>query len=129
NAAGTGLVFSTYFGGNDNDIGTAIAVDTEGNVYLDGYTSSTNFPTANPIQPTNHGVYDLFVSKLNAVGTSLAYSTYLGGNSSESVSPSLNGIAIDQQGAAYIAGASYSGDFPTADPIQPSNGGLSDAVI
>src|SRR5206468_8757248 len=92
-------------------------------------TSSTNFPTANPIQPTNHGVYDLFISKLNPSGTSLTYSTYLGGSSSEQVPPALQGIAVDEQGAAYIAGGSYSNDFPTADPIQPSNGGNSDAVV
>src|SRR5437763_1703087 len=77
--AGTQLIYSTYLGGSGTDGATSIALDTTGNVHLTGVTSSTNFPLAHPLQGTfDGGDLDAFVTKLNAVGTQLIYSTYLG---------------------------------------------------
>src|SRR5262249_50683732 len=82
NSSGTALVYSTYLGGNNNDLGSTIAVDASGNAYVTGPTNSDDFPTANAIQPTFGGVQDAFVTKLNAIG-GLVYSTYLGGNDND----------------------------------------------
>jgi len=125
NAAGSALIYSTYLGGGDIEESDGIAVDASGNAYVVGSTQSTNFPTANALQPTNGYGYDIFVSKLNAAGSSLIYSTYLGGNNWE-MSPA---IAIDGSGNVYVTGLTYSMDFPTINPLQPSNGGLSDAFV
>ena len=81
NAAGTALVYSTYLGGSDYDYGEGIAVDSAGNAYVTGSTGSLDFPTANALYPALNGGYDdAFVTKLNAAGTALVYSTYLGGS-------------------------------------------------
>jgi hypothetical protein len=74
------LVYSTYLGGSGGDQAWAVRVDATGNAYIAGFTTSTNFPTANAIQAANGGFQDAFVAKLNAAGTALVYSTYLGGN-------------------------------------------------
>ncbi len=122
NAAGDALVYSTYLGGSGDDGGVGIAVDTQGNAYITGYTTSTNFPTKNPLQATNGGGYyfgtDAFVTKLNATGDALLYSTYLGGSGDEGGV----GIAVDTQGNADITGYTESGNFPTKNPLQPTNG-------
>lgn len=121
NPAGTALVYSTYLGGNNGDMGNGIAVDAGGNVYVTGATSSDNFPTANPIQPPfNRGFSDAFVTKLNATGSALVYSTYLGGTKlDEGLS-----ISVDAAGNAYVAGSTHSTDFPTVNPLQPAYGGF-----
>jgi len=97
NAAGTGLVYSTYIGGNGQDNGAEIAVDANGNAYITGWTVSTNFPTTpNAMQPTRRGLYNAFVAKLNAAGSSLVYSTYFGGTVGElgaSIAVESNGHA------------------------------------
>jgi hypothetical protein len=111
------LSYSTYLGGSDNDLGNAIAVDSSGNAYVTGYTRSTDFPTVDPLQSSNHGKYDAFVSKLNPAGSALVYSTYLGGSKTDGGT----GIAVDSSGNAYVTGQTYSTDFPTANPIQASN--------
>ena len=81
NAAGSALVYSTYLGGSGDDDGNGIAVDSSGNAYVTGYTDSTNFPTANAFQAAfGGGSGDAFVTKLNAAGSALVYSTYLGGS-------------------------------------------------
>ena len=79
---------------------------TAGNVYLTGLTASTNFPTMSPLQPTNHG-QDAFISKVNPNGTSLVFSTYLGGSGPDAG----RGIAVDTSGHAYLTGTSGSADF------------------
>ena len=117
NPAGSGLVYSTYFGGSGSDRGTGIAVDSAGNAYVTGVTSSTDFPTANPLQPANGGATDVFVSKINAWGSALVYSTYLGGSGNDLGA----GIAVDSSGNAYVAGTTFSGNFPTKNPFQPAN--------
>ncbi len=109
NANGT-LNYSTYLGGNGNDTGYGIAVDSSGSAHITGTTASTNFPTAAPLQPTYGGsVGDAFVTKLTPSGSGLVYSTYLGGNDNDVG----RGIAIDGAGNAFVAGFSRSANFPT----------------
>lgn len=125
NAAGT-LVYSTYLGGTADDTGYDIAVDGSGNAYITGVTVSTNFPTASPIQGSFGGAIDAFVAKINATGTALVYSTYLGGSSNEDFRPS---IAVDGAGNAYVTGQTSSPDFPTVFPIQGNIAGRRDAFV
>jgi len=120
------LSYSTYLGGGGDDAGFGIAVDGSGNAYLTGYTSSSNFPTANPLQATLGGTLDAFVAKLNPTGSALVYSTYLGGSGEDAGS----GLAVDGSGNAYIGGWTSSSDFPTANPLQATfGGGLRDAFV
>ena len=119
------LSFSTYLGGNGNDQGNSIAVDAAGQAYITGQTLSTNFPTVTPIQTTFTGVEDVFVTKLNAAGTSLLYSTYLGGSASDRG----GSIAVDAAGQAYVTGWTQSANFPMANPIQATLGGGSDVFV
>ena len=125
NAAGGALLYSTYLGGVATDAGFAIALDTSGNAYVVGLTDSRNFPTASPIQPANGGGDDAFVTKLNAAGGALVYSTYLDGGGDDRSSD----IAVDASGNAYVTGNTGSTDFPTANPFQPSNAGSENAFI
>jgi len=117
------LVYSTYLGGSGGDSASAIAVDTDGNAYIAGATSSTDFPTVNPLQATNRSTASVthptnaFVAKLNATGTALIYSTYLGGSGIDAA----YGISVDSSGNAYIAGSTTSTDFPVAAPFQATN--------
>jgi hypothetical protein len=104
-----GLLYSTYLGGSGYDEGANMAVDPDGNVYVVGRTSSTNFPTsAGAFDPVSNGLDDAFVTKLSAEG-SLAYSTYIGGAGFDRAS----GIAVDSGGNAYVVGSTESADFPT----------------
>ncbi len=116
-AAGSGLVYSTYLGGGtggNGDGGAAIAVDSNGNAYITGYAGSRNFPvTSDAFQKVNkslgsHGYLTPFLTKLNATGSALLYSTYLGGSGSDQT----NGLAIDSAGNAYVTGVAGSDDFP-----------------
>jgi len=106
NSNGT-LAYSTYLGGSGSDTGYGIAVDLSGNAYITGATNSTNYPTANAIQPTSSS-NDAFVTKLNSLGSGLIYSTYLGGSNVEVG----RGIAVDSAANAYVTGFTSSADFP-----------------
>jgi len=114
NPAGSALVYSTYIGGSGFDSGAGIAVDAAGNAYVTGFTGSTNFPTtAGAFQTTfangaNFGG-DAFVTKLDPTGSTLVYSTYLGGDSDDQGF----GIAVDTNSNAYITGYTLSANFPT----------------
>lgn len=120
------LSYSTYLGGNGNDQGNGIAVDTTGNTYITGQTGSTNFPTLSPFQAaTGGGGSDVFVTKLNANGNALIYSTYLGGSSTDFG----NAIAVDTQGNAYITGRTDSTNFPLQNALQGSLGGGTQAFV
>jgi len=126
-------LYATYLGGSGDDRGTGIAVNSAGAAYVTGFTSSTNFPTANPLQSSKGGGNDAFVTKLNVTGSALVYSTYLGGSANEnsvSTVASTNPIALDSTGNAYITGYTASNNFPTASPFQTANaGGASDAFV
>jgi hypothetical protein len=126
-AAGSSLLYSTYLGGSGTDVGYGIAVDSTGRAFVTGYNYGGNFPTACPLQAQNAGFYDAFVSVLNAAGSSLAFSTYLGGSLDEEAW----GIALDTSGNAYVTGGTFSLDFPvTSGSYQPSYaGGPYDAFI
>jgi hypothetical protein len=119
NADGSTLVYSTYLGGSRDGSAYGIAVDATGNAYVTGGTTSTDFPLINPIQSTIGGGYDAFVTKINAVGTALAYSTYLGGSGFDEGF----GIAVDTTGNAYVLGETGSTNFPVANAIQSTFGG------
>src|ERR1700682_728726 len=111
NPTGTApLVYSTYLGGSNFDLGYGIAVDNLGNAYVTGYTCSSNFPTT-PLafQTALQSFCDAFVTKLNPAGSAPLYSTYLGGNSADFG----QGIAVDSTGSAYVTGYTYSSNFPT----------------
>lgn len=128
NPCGTGLVFSTYLGGSGSDQGFGIAIDSFGNPYITGQTNSTNFPiTSGAFQTSLAGGIDAFITKLNASGTSLLYSSYLGGSNTDIG----HGIAVDINGSAYIVGETNSTNFPvTAGAFQTSLAGVAtDAFI
>lgn len=121
------ISYSTYLGGAANEHSGGIAVDSTGAAYVTGGTFSTNFPLAGAIQTTNHGGQDAFVSKLNATGAALSYSTYLGGSGA---TEQANGIAVDATGNAYVTGTTNSVDFPvTAGVLQTQFEGVSDAFV
>jgi hypothetical protein len=110
NASGSSLAYSTYLGGSDSDSGNAIAVDSAGNAYVGGGTRSAGFPTvAGGYDTTHNGIDDAFITKLNASGSSLSYSTFVGSTGTEGVSA----IALDSTGSAYITGFTDSTGFPT----------------
>jgi len=111
------LVYSTYLGGSAFDSATDIAVDPQGVAYITGSTGSVDFPTKNPIQGTLAGLTDAFVTKLDATGSALVYSTYLGGSGEDGA----GGLTIDGRENIYVAGVTTSTDFPLANPFQPAN--------
>lgn len=118
NPSGTAIEYSTYIGGAANDLGEAIAVDANGNAYVTGWTASTDFPTTpGAFDTTDNTGTDAFLTKLNPSGTALLYSSYLGGSLSGVLGGSAGdfgaGIAVDEEGNAYVAGSTDSRDFPT----------------
>ena len=135
NPAGSGLVYSARFGGNLDDFSRGIALDVNGNAYITGWTvcrtAICTFPTVNAFQPNfAGGNNDAFVTKVDSSGSSLLYSTYLGGgkviNGTEDWGEA---IAVDSAGSAYVTGYTYSPDFPvTAGALDTSRAGL-DAFI
>jgi hypothetical protein len=119
------LVYSTYLGGASYDVGNAIAVDKNGNAYITGCTFSSDFPDKDGYQSYLQGNYDAFVTKLNAAGNELVYSTYLGGYGADEG----YGIAVDGDGNAYVTGYTDSSYFPTMNPYQASRKGIADAFV
>lgn len=122
NPSGSGLVYSTFLGGGDSDFGWSIAVDSALDAYVGGATYSSNFPTTPAaFDPTfNGGLLDGFVTKLDATGSALVYSTYIGGSDIDDGF----GIAVDSLGRAHLTGDTLSKDFPvTPNAIQPVFGG------
>jgi hypothetical protein len=113
NAAGTDLLYSTYLGGSSSDFGLGIAVDTSGNAYVTGQTTSSDFPTTPGALQASYGGYgDAFVIKLNATGTTLLYSTYFGGKNSYESSAGGAAITVDTSDTIYVTGGTSSSDFP-----------------
>jgi hypothetical protein len=135
---GTKIIYSTYLGGDLDDGGNAIAVDSAGHAFVAGLTGSPNFPLVNPLRIPNGygntyggGQYDAFVAEFDPSGQSLLYSTYLGGGNHVNVELSpyvgtdvARGIALDPLGNVYVTGYTGSIDFPTAgSPVQSTYGG------
>ncbi len=127
NSTGAALVYSTYLGGCMEDTATSIVIDSAGNAYVGGTTMANDFPLRNPLQSRYVGgscafddvlgtCGDAFLSKLNATGSALIYSTYIGGSGYDRV----NGLALDDADNLYAAGETTSPDFPvTAAALQP----------
>jgi hypothetical protein len=124
-----GLVYSTYLGGTGNDQGSGITVDGAGSAYVTGFTASTNFPTTVGAFDAsfNGGANDAFVTKLNASGSALVYSTYVGGSGNDQGI----GVALDAAGSAYLTGFTASPNFPTTGGAFDTtfNGGANDAFV
>jgi hypothetical protein len=128
NAAGSGLAYSTYLGGDGFELPHGIAVDSSGAAYVTGGTGAPDFPTTPDAFDTsyNGGSEDVFVTKLNAAGSGLAYSTFLGG----SFFDSGGGIALDSAGAAYVTGHTQSAEFPaTTGAFDSSYNGTGDVFV
>src|SRR5580698_2650156 len=123
-STGSNLVYADYIGGNTQDFGYALVLDSANEVYVTGTTSSSNFPVVNPYQASLLGSFNGFLTKLSADGSYLLYSTYLGGSSSDVPST----IAIDGGENVLVAGYTYSTNFPVINAYQatvsPNLGGL-----
>jgi YD repeat-containing protein len=128
------LTYSTYLGGGGDDEGNGITVDRSGNAYLTGYTKSSDFPVASAIQSTKGAdgcnappCADAFVTKMDASGSALVYSTYFGGGGDDQG----NGIALDGEGGVYVAGEGNSVDFPVTPGAYDTalNGTKDDAFV
>jgi Abnormal spindle-like microcephaly-assoc'd, ASPM-SPD-2-Hydin/Beta-propeller repeat/Cep192 domain 4 len=108
------LSYSTYLGGTGTDNAFGIAVDSSGNAYIAGQTSSLDFPIKGAFQGSNNGGTDAFIAKLSADGSSLVYSTYLGGSGTDYA----RAIAVDANGSAYVTGATNSTNFPVTPGVK-----------
>lgn len=126
NPTGAAAVYSTYLGGTGGDYGNGIAVDSSGEAYVAGWTTSADFPvTSGAFQRSYGGSDDVFVTKLNAAGNALLYSTYFGG-----IDPEVaNGIALDSSGDALITGNAYGVGLPALNPLQSADNGYYDAFV
>jgi hypothetical protein len=125
NPAASDLVWSTYLGGTSSDTGSAIAVDSTGNTFVVGASYSADYPTLNAFQSTLRGTRDGILSKINAAGSALVYSTYIGGGADDFA----QGVDVDGTGNAYVAGYTDSATFPIINAYQSSLRGLSDAFV
>ena len=115
-ATASHLIYADYIGGNNQDYGIALTLDSANNVYVTGSTASNNFPVVRPFQAQQPGPYSGFLTKISANGSSLLYSTYLGGNSFDQPTS----LAIDGLGQAHVAGFTMSQNFPVANALQPT---------
>ncbi len=117
------LAYSTYLGGSGIDGANAIAIAPDNTAFVAGSTFSTDFPVIHALQPNEGGGVDFpqdaFVSKISADGSTLLYSTYLGGENTDTG----NGIAVDSFGNAYVVGTTLSPHFPIIGGINKECGG------
>jgi hypothetical protein len=113
-ATGANLIYTDYLGGNSQDFGYALALDAANNVYLTGSTASSDFPMVQPFQGTYPGSFNAFLTKISPDGSSLLYSTFFGGNGSDTPS----GLAVDAAGDMIIAGTTSSTNLPVANAYQ-----------
>jgi len=125
NSSGSSLIYSTYLGGNDFDWANGIAVDSQGNAYVTGQAESSDFPTVNALQPSSGGGFDAFITKINATGSGIIYSTYLGGSNTDGGI----GIAVDSVQNVYVSGFTDSSNFPLAHALQPNFDGTPDGFV
>jgi hypothetical protein len=127
NATGTGLIYSTYLGGSGLDYADHVALDGSGDAYVVGQTNSQDFPVApHALQATySGGDYDAYVTKLNASGSNLIFSTFIGQTSADQI----NGMVLDGAGSVYLTGQTNGGILRTIGVVQPSSGGGLDAFV
>ncbi len=127
NSEGSELVYSTFLGTSETDIGLGVAVDSAGEVFITGRTGAKDFLTSDAVvQPQSGGGNDAFVTRLDASGTALLYSTYLGGVGDDQG----EAIAVDSFGQVVVTGVTDSEDFPTTEKsVQTVLGGRDDAFI
>jgi Calx-beta domain/Bacterial Ig-like domain (group 3)/MBG domain/Beta-propeller repeat len=125
NSAGTAILYSTFFGGGSEERVTGLAVDNVGNSYISGFTYSDDLPTVNAFSPSKAGQVDVFIAKLNDTGSSLLYSSYLGG----SVGDFGRGVAADNAGNVYVTGITDSTNFPTKNALKSFLGGSRDGFV
>ncbi len=118
-------VYTTYFGGSGDDFGLGVAIDSLGNAYATGSTTSRNFPVRSALQGSLGGGRDAFVFALNSNGRSALYSTYLGGKGDDAG----HGISTDAVGNAYVTGFTASDDFPIRNGILSARAGGADAFV
>ncbi|MCA9926020.1 MAG: SBBP repeat-containing protein [Anaerolineales bacterium] len=129
NAAGSELIYATFIGGNDDDVGKGIVVDNAGQAYITGLTRSPDFPTsAGAYDTTLNGSYDIFAAKLNDTGNALLYATFLGGSSADASWG--HSLVVDGAGQAYLTGDTDSTDFPTTSgAFDTTHNGSSDSFL
>ena len=125
NPSGTGLVYSTFVGGTGDEKAYGLAIDSSGNAFITGSTTSTDFPVYNAYDSSANGGIDCFVFELWAGGNSLSYSTYLGG----SLDDIGKSIAIDNSGNIYVTGYTSSLNFPTQYAFNSTNSGGIDVFV
>src|SRR5262249_39393736 len=125
NAAGSGSVFATYLGGSRLDTAYGVAIDTDGNVYVTGSTTSPDLDVNSAAQSNIAGGADAFVTKISSDGAQISYLTYLGGSGNDS---GLS-VAIDSGGAAYLTGSTAAANFTVTNPVQLANRGNSDVFV
>ncbi|MFW9923672.1 MAG: SBBP repeat-containing protein [Candidatus Thorarchaeota archaeon] len=125
NAVGIDLSFSTYYGGSNNDGLIDMVIDSEDNIIIIGYTSSTNFPVVNAFQENSEGSDDSFVVKLDPSGQNILFASYLGGNGNDLAVK----VTIDSSDNIYVTGITYSTNFPVSNAIQGTKNGVSDGFI
>jgi hypothetical protein len=141
---GAAVVYSTYLGGSELDYVQGLAVDGAGQAHVSGFTDSDDFPTRNALHPSARDPYQNgFLTKLDAAGAALVYSTYLSGTPKQRCGPAsmfgsiiscggeaAAGVATDAAGNAYVTGYTISEDFPApVGALQPSLGGYTDAYV
>ena len=123
---GSAILYSTYLAGTATNDALGIAVDNAGEAYVTGTTDSSDFPTSNPAQVSNAGGFDVFVTKFNATGSGLLFSTYYGGT----LDDVATGIALDSFADVYVTGRTASSTYPAnGSPFQGAISGTSDAFV
>ena len=126
------ITYTSYFGGSGDDSAVAVALDAAERSVFHGGTTSTNFPVGNAFQNTNRGLQDSFIAKLSSDGSTMRYSTYLGGSGGAvGLGEVGNWIGVDTTGAAIVVGITGSNNFPiTSTALQPYfGGGVTDAFV
>jgi len=124
-ADGSQLLYATYFGGEDNDEATGLAVDAAGNAYVAGVTSSSDLGLSPSIKPSAAGGSRAFIAKFDPTGAAVVYLVLLGGRGNDAAA----GLALGPDGAAYVTGRASSADFPLANPWQASLRGSANAFV